>query len=138
VRAILLRMSPTSLRPTCPPSLCTCRRELLDAPGADLRILLLDRQEERRLLERLENLKDLADLDHLGQRLFEQLGIRLKVSPGQGEVRSSRGIRIEIDELPGLCRKTRRAIPAAIRRGLDKQPEIIYALLNAQDLLRDV
>lgn len=134
---MLPRMSPTPLRPTCPPALCTCRRELLEVPSGDLRILLLDRQEETRLLERLENLKDLADLDQVGRRLFEQLGIRLRVSPGRGEVRSSRGILIEIDELPGLCRKTRRAIPAAIRRGLEKRPEIVYALLNAQDLLRD-
>ncbi|MGV8274857.1 hypothetical protein ACV33R_31450, partial [Pseudomonas aeruginosa] len=38
---------------------------------------------------------------------------------------------------PGLCRKTRQAIPAAIRRGLEKRPEVAYALLNAHDLLRD-
>ena len=37
----------------------------------------------------------------------------------------------------GLCRKTRQAIPAAIRRGLEKRPEVAYALLNAHDLLRD-
>jgi hypothetical protein len=36
-----------------------------------------------------------------------------------------------------MCRKTRSAIPAAIRRGLEKNPEIAYALLNAHDLLRD-
>ncbi|EPJ5555293.1 TPA: hypothetical protein ACUUEM_006704, partial [Pseudomonas aeruginosa] len=31
----------------------------------------------------------------------------------------------------------RQAIPAAIRRGLEKRPEVAYALLNAHDLLRD-
>jgi hypothetical protein len=65
----------------------------------------------------------------------EQLGIRLRIAPAFGEVRSMRGIRIE--EQPGLCRKTRQAIPAAIRRGLEKRPEVAYALLNAHDLLRD-
>jgi hypothetical protein len=48
-----------------------------------------------------------------------------------------RGIRIELDELPGMCRKTRQAIPAAIRRSLEKRPEIAFNLLNANDLLRD-
>ena len=32
-----------------------------------------------------------------------------------------RGIRMRFEEQPGLCRKTRQAIPAAIRRGLEKR-----------------
>ena len=125
-------------RQTCPPGLCTCELErLLHSPGADTRILLLTRQEEKRLLERLENLQSLADLEKIQQRLYEQLGIRLSVAPGFNEVRSMRGIVIQIDELPGLCRKTRQAIPAAIRRGLEKRPEIAYRLLDAHDLFRD-
>lgn len=67
----------------------------------------------------------------------EQLGIRLRIAPAFGEVRSMRGIRMRFEEQPGLCRKTRQAIPAAIRRGLEKRPEVAYALLNAHDLLRD-
>ena len=63
----------------------------------------------------------------------EQLGIRLRIAPAFGEVR---GIRMRFEEQPGLCRKTRQAIPAAIR-GLEKRPEVAYALLNAHDLLRD-
>ena len=43
----------------------------------------------------------------------------------------------QIEALPGLCRKTRKAIPAAIRRGLSNHPEIAFELLNAHDLLRD-
>ena len=46
----------------------------------------------------------------------EQLGIRLRIAPAFGEVRSMRGIRMRFEEQPGLCRKTRQAIPAAIRR----------------------
>ena len=38
-----------------------------------------------------------------------------------------RGIRMRFEEQPGLCRKTRQAIPAAIRRGLEKRPEVAYA-----------
>ncbi|EPL06711.1 hypothetical protein [Pseudomonas sp. CF161] len=126
------------LRQPCPPGACICERErLLDQPGADLRILGLTRQEEKRLLERLENLKSLQDLEFLQRRLYEQLGIRLEIAPGFNEVRSMRGIGIHIDELPGLCRKTRQSIPAAIRRGLEKNPEIAYELLNSRDLLRD-
>lgn len=124
------------LRQPCPPGACNCGRELLQAH--EVRILALTRQEENRLLERLENLKSLADLEHMQRKLYEQLGIRLEVVPGSNEVRSMRGIAITIDELPGLCRKTRQSIPAAIRRGLEKNPEIAYRLLDAHDLFRDV
>ncbi|QKE62821.1 hypothetical protein HNE05_05435 [Aquipseudomonas campi] len=130
--------SPVQVRQPCPPGACNCGRDdLLDTPGADLRILLLTRTEEKRLLDRLENIADLNDLEHLQRRLHEQLGIHLEVAPGFNEVRSMRGIAIKLDELPGLCRKTRQSIPAAIRRGLEKHPEIAYELLNAHDLLRD-
>jgi hypothetical protein len=132
-------MMPTlPIRSPCPPGACICDRDrLLETPGTDMRILCLTRQEEKRLLERLENIASLSDLEHLQRRMFEQLGIRLAVAPGFNEVRSMRGIAIDIAELPGMCRKTRSAIPAAIRRGLEKNPEIAYALLNANDLLRD-
>ncbi|QHC95215.1 hypothetical protein PspR84_11360 [Pseudomonas sp. R84] len=126
------------LRSPCPPGACNCGRDpLLEMPDADLRILRLTREEEKRLLARLEMLKDLNDLKHLQQRMFEQLGVRVDVAPGFNEVRTMRGIAIQIDELPGLCRKTRAAIPAAIRRGLENHPEIAFELLNAHDLLRD-
>lgn len=126
------------IRQPCPPGACICEREpLLETPGADLRILFLTRSEEKRLIERLENLKSLSDLEGMQQKMYQQLGIRVEVAPGFNEVRTMRGIAITIDELPGLCRKTRQAIPTAIRRGLEKRPEIAYALLNANDLLRD-
>jgi len=126
------------LRSPCPPGACICGRDpLLEMPGADLRILRLTREEEKILLARLEKLKDLADLEHLQKRMYEQLGIRVEVAPGFNEVRTMRGIAIQIDELPGLCRKTRAAIPAAIRRGLENNQQIAFELLNAHDLLRD-
>ncbi|MBW4795075.1 hypothetical protein [Pseudomonas tolaasii] len=124
-----------TLRQPCPPGACVCEREqLLEAPGADVRILGLTRQEEKRLLDRLEDLKSLQDLEHMQQRMFDQLGIRVHIAPGHTEVRSMRGIQIVIDELPGMCRKTRQSIPAAIRRGLEKRPEIAYRLLDVHDL----
>src|SRR5690606_29893346 len=127
--------TPPPLRQPCPPGACDCSRDqLLEAPGADLRILLLTRSEEKRLLERLENLKSLEDLRHMQERMYQQLGIRVDVAPGHNEVRSMRGIAIDIAEHPGLCRKTRQAIPAAIRRGLERQPEIAYRLLDSFDL----
>ncbi|SEE33796.1 hypothetical protein [Pseudomonas anguilliseptica] len=127
------------LRQPCPPGACDCGRErLLENPSSDMRILLLTRSEEKRLLERLENLDSLADLEKLQRRIYEQLGVRVTVAPGFNEVRSMRGIAIQIDELPGLCRKTRQAIPTAIRRGLEKRPQIAYDLLNAHDLFRDI
>lgn len=126
------------LRSPCPPGACDCGRDpLLETPGADLRILRLTREEEKVLLARLEQLKNLEDLRHLQKRMFEQLGIRVDVAPGFHEVRTMLGIEIEIDALPGLCRKTRKSIPTAIRRGLNNNPEIAFELLNAHDLLRD-
>jgi hypothetical protein len=132
-------MTPSlQIRQPCPPGACNCGRErLLDTPGTDLRILCLSRPEEKRLLERLENIESLTDLEHMQRRMYEQLGIRLEITPSFNEVKTMRGISIQILELPGLCRKTRQSIPAAIRRGLEKRPEIAYKLLDAHDLLRD-
>ncbi|AIG00981.1 Uncharacterised protein [Pseudomonas fluorescens] len=127
-----------TIRQPCPPAVCDCEREqLLEAPGTDQRILQLTRQEEKKLLERLENLQSLADLERMQHLMHQQLGIRVHIAPGHTEVKSMRGIQIVIDELPGLCRKTRQSIPAAIRKGLEKRPEIAYRLLDAHDLFRD-
>ncbi|PYY67698.1 hypothetical protein CRX42_25710 [Pseudomonas jessenii] len=127
-----------AIRSPCPPGACDCGRDpLLETPGADLRILFLTRNEEKRLIERLENLQSLSDLALVQRRMFEQLGIRVDIAPGFNEVRTMRGIGIQVGELPGLCRKTRASIPAAIRRAMEKRPEIAYELLNANDLLRD-
>ncbi|CAM3234435.1 MULTISPECIES: hypothetical protein [Pseudomonas] len=127
-----------TIRQPCPPGVCVCDREqLLQAPDADLRVLSLTRQEEKKLIERLEDLKSLQDLEHMQQRMYELLGIRVHVAPGHTEVKSMRGILITLDELPGMCRKTRQAIPAAIRRGMEKRPEIAYRLLDAHDLFRE-
>ncbi|CAN7562644.1 MULTISPECIES: hypothetical protein [Pseudomonas] len=126
------------IRQPCPPGACICEREqLLETPGTDLRILSLTQSEEKRLIERLENLQSLSDLERLQRRMYEQLGLRVEIAPGVNEVRTMRGINITLGELPGLCRKTRQSIPAAIRRGLEKHPEVAYELLNANDLLRD-
>lgn len=127
-----------TIRQPCPPGACVCDRErLLHAPEADLRILNLTRQEEKKLLDRLEDLKSLQDLQHMQQRMYDLLGIRVHIAPGHTEVKSMRGIQIVIDALPGMCRKTRQSIPAAIRRGLEKRPEIAYRLLDAHDLFRE-
>ncbi|WP_448108349.1 hypothetical protein [Pseudomonas azerbaijanoccidentalis] len=126
------------IRQPCPPGACDCGRDpLLETPGADVRILFLTRAEEKRLIERLENLSSLQDLEHLKRRMFEQLGIRVDIVPSFNEVRTMRGIGIHVGDLPGLCRKTRASIPTAIRRAMEKRPEIAYELLNANDLLRD-
>jgi hypothetical protein len=33
-----------------------------------------------------------------------------------------------------VCKKLRQSVPAAVRRCLDRQPEIVFALLDAHDL----
>ena len=113
-----------------------CDRErLLADPASDLRVLRLTREEEKRLVARLENITSLDDLRAMQGRIRAQLGIVIHITPSENEVRTSRGISIQLEELPGLCRKTRTALPAAIRRGFDNRPEIVYALLNERDLL---
>lgn len=133
---IIVMTAQLPVRTPCPPGVCDCQREQLQA--ADVGILRLTRQEELRLLERLENLQSLEDLQHMQQRMYEQLGIRMHIAPAHGEVRSMQGILISFDDQPGLCRKTRQGIPAAIRRGLKKRPEIAWKLLDAHDLFRDI
>ncbi|QKI69693.1 hypothetical protein [Achromobacter xylosoxidans] len=127
---------PFPIRQECPPGACMCDRDrLLTDPAADVRILRLTKEEEKRLVARLENITSLEDLRAMQGRMQAQLGIVVRIVPSDNEVRTSRGIAIQLDEQPGLCRKTRSSIPAAIRRGFDNKPEIVYALLNERDLL---
>jgi hypothetical protein len=119
------------IRTECPPGTCVCGREtLLQTPGGDLRVMRLTRNEEKKLLERLENLDSLADLRRMEDRMHQQLGIRLAITTSPNEVRTLRGIAILVEEQPGLCRKTRQAVPAAIKKSMDRCPAIAYDLLN--------
>ena len=119
------------IRTECPPGACVCHRDaLLQNPSGDLRVLRLTREEEKRLLQRLENLACLSDLRRIEERLEQQLGIRLTISTSPNEVRTLRGITILVHEQPGLCKKTRQAIPAAIKKSLEQRPEIAFELLD--------
>ncbi|MFG0599703.1 hypothetical protein ACF8PL_06335 [Delftia sp. WSY_4] len=119
------------IRVPCPPGVCICEHDALLADSmADQRILRLTREEEKRLLHRLEQITSLQDLRHVEQRMYEQLGIRVRVEPGASEVRTVRGIQIEVLPMRGLCSKTRQAIPAAIRRGMERTPGVAFELLD--------
>lgn len=123
------------IRNPCPPGACQCERErLLDDPQGDRRILLLTREEEKRLVERIEAISTYQDLKRIVERMEQLLGLTLRIEPGPNEVRSVRGFRIELIERPGLCRKTRQAIPAAIRRCLENHPALGYAILDEYGL----
>jgi hypothetical protein len=135
------RPLPFPIRKECPPGACACGRdELLDAweqtpEQADLRVLRLTREEEKRLIERIEAIENYEDLGHLRLRLQELLGVTLTITPSVHGVSTVMGLSIKLAEQPGLCRKTREALPAAVRRCFRKHPDIVYALLNARDLL---
>jgi len=132
----MLNQPPFPIRKECPPGACVCGRDdLLNDPQGDARILRMTREEEKRLIERIENITSYEELRRIGERMYEQLGIVLQIAPGTREVRTARGISIQLAEQPGLCRKTRQNVPAAIRRCLEKNPDIVYAILNAHDLL---
>ena len=126
---------PFPIRTECPPGSCNCGRDaLLDQPDADLRVLRLTRDEEKRLLQRLENLNSLSELRRMQDRMEQQIGIRLTIQTSPNEVRSLRGITILVHEQTGLCRKTRQAIPAAIKRSLELRPDIAYDMVDVGGL----
>ena len=126
---------PFPVRTECPPGSCVCDRDaLLQSPGADVRILQLTQAQEKKLLQRLENLSSLEDLRKMQARMEQQLGIRLVITPSPNEVRTLRGITILVEAQTGLCRKTRQSIPAAIKKSMDAQPQITFDLLNEDGL----
>ena len=128
-------LPPFPIRVECPPGACVCERErLLADPQADLRALRLTRAEELRLIERIERVSSYAELLRVQAMIGQQLGVVLRIAPGVNEVRTVRGIIVAIEEQPGLCKKVRQSIPAAIRRTLERHPQIMYDILDANDL----
>jgi len=127
---------PFPVRTECPPGACVCDRDaLLQSPHADeAKVLRLTREEEKRLVQRLENVQSLDELRRIEALMAQQLGIRVSITLSPNEVRTLRGIVILIHEQQGLCRKTRQAIPAAIRKGMERRPEIAFALLDEDGL----
>lgn len=127
--------TPFPIRQPCPPGACICgREELLDSHSAESRILKLTRDEEKRLIARIERVNSLQDLRHLQKLITEQLGIQVHITPSENEVRTVRGLTIELSPQVGLCKKTQQTLPAAIRRALDASHTIVYELLNENSL----
>ena len=127
---------PFPIRNECPPGACVCGRDqLLADPNGDFRPLRITRQEEQRLIARIERIATFEELLHVQELIRSHIGAELRIRPGPNEVKTVRGIIIVFEEKPGLCKKLRQNVPAAIRRCLDNHPEITYALLNAHDLL---
>jgi len=123
------------IRVECPPGACVCERErLLLDPDGDLRPLAIDRKQEQKLIDRIERIDNYADLRHVQELIRKNIGAELRIAPGPNEVRTVRGIIIVLEERPGLCKKVRQSVPAAIRKRLQEKPEIAYAILDAGDL----
>jgi hypothetical protein len=126
---------PFPIRVECPPGACVCERErLLAEPGADFRPLALDRKQELKLIERIERIDSYADLKHVQELIRKNIGAELRIAPGPNEVRTMRGIIIVLEEKPGLCKKVRQSVPAAVRKRLQEKPEIAWAILDAGNL----
>jgi hypothetical protein len=131
-----LAQLPFPIRNECPPGACVCGRdELLADPNGDYRPLRITRQEELRLLSRIERIASFEELKHIQELIRSHIGAELRIQPGPNEVKTVRGIIIVFEDKPGLCKKLRQTVPAAIRRCLDSNPDITFALLNAHDLL---
>lgn len=132
----MLQAVPFPIRVECPPGACVCGRDsLLSDPHADVRVLRLTREEEKKLIARIDSIATYDDLKRLGEKMQELLGIALTITPSVRGVRTVRGFTIQLDERPGLCRKTRQTIPAAVRKCLERHPGIAYAILDANGLL---
>ena len=68
------------------------------------------------------------------QRMTDQLGLVLHIAPGNQGTQGLRGLDIQLVPIPGLCRKTRKALPEAVRRCMEHRPEIAHALLDEGSL----
>ena len=139
---MLQSISGIPIRKECPPGACVCDRESLLSkahvdPGTDIRVLTLTQEQERRLIERIDRINSYEDLQYVSGLLYKQLGVVLQITPSPREVRTVRGFMILLEDRPGLCKKTRQAVPAAIRKCLENNPEIAFTILNAHDLLGD-
>lgn len=132
---------PFPIRKECPPGACACGRdELLEAwdlapDDTDIRVLKLTRDQEKLLIERIEAIASYEELGHVKQRIFDQLGVTLTITPSAKGVSTVMGLTIRLAEQPGLCRRTHEYLPAAVRRCFRRNPDIVYDLLNARDLL---
>lgn len=125
-----------SLRHHCPPALCNCGlADLAANPQADLRVLRLTQAEEKKLIAHIDAIDSYPQLLRVGEKLHQQLGLTLQLAPGPNEVRTVRGIVVQLAAHPGLCRKTRQNVAAAVRRCLERHPDICYQLLDSHDLL---
>jgi len=131
----MLQPAAIPIRTECPPGACVCDRErLLAEPEADIRPLRLTRTEEQSLLKRIEGMSTYAELQKLQAAIERNLGTVLVIEPGPNEVRTVRGIVIRLEDRPGLCKKVRQSVPAAVRKLLEREPAIAYAILDAHDL----
>lgn len=123
------------LRVECPPGACVCdRARVLADPQLDRRPLMITRQQEQNLIERIGRIDSYADLRHVQQIVYRNVGAELRIAPGPNEVRTTRGILVVLEDRPGLCKKVRQSVPAAVRRCLAARPEIAWAILDAHDL----
>ena len=123
------------LRVECPPGACVCEREkVLADPAADQRPLLITRQQEQKLIERIGRIDSHADLLHVQNLIHKNTGAELRIAPGPNEVRTVRGILVVLEERPGLCKKLRQSVPAAIRRRLAERQDIAWDILDAHGL----
>jgi hypothetical protein len=123
------------LRKECPPGACVCDRARIEnEPGADWRILQLTAAEEKNLISKINTIADHGQLMKLIARLRSNLGVELTIGFG-ARVRTVRGFAIALTDQPGLCRKTRESVPAAVRKCLERHPEIAHAILDADGLL---
>src|SRR3546814_13622491 len=96
------------------------------------------REEEKKLVARLENLASLDDLRRMQHLLHAQLGIALTVAPGLNEVRTVRGLHTEIADLPGLCSKTQTGRASCREHGCQSVEISVVAVLLKKKIIKKI
>ena len=85
--------APFPIRKECPPGACVCGRvRLLDDPQAVIRGVRLSKEEEKRLIARLEDVQTLDDLRRMQEKMHALLGITVTIEPSIHGVRTVRGL----------------------------------------------
>lgn len=129
----MLHAEVPALRQPCPA--CECERDtLLEAAGADIRVLQLTQMQEKNLIARIDSIRTYEELQRVIARMQDNLGVTLRIIPSPNGVSTLKGFDIKFDAWPGLCKKTQSTIPAAIRRCLGRHQEIAFAILDKDSL----
>lgn len=111
-------------RVPCPTEVCECgHRGLLesDSHGINHPVVFFTKMTEYKTLERIRDIDTVQAFDGLRNEILKRFRIVFSVQ-GNGSV--------SIPEIPGLCRKTRGNLLAALESRFRSEPELLRSVLD--------